>query len=941
MTRSLLGQLLRLGVGLVLAICLLATSMSAQTPGGGDGLFQQLIDKAGQLDRDVQELLKQLPKPIPTDPADQKLIATIEMPTLPTRYWVTAARTQNEYRLFVAKLTLLNLTPQLQTIEPAQITLDADGQKLTNGVVDAKAQAFPIQIGQQGFVLSQLKPTSLKIAPGMTASTWIVFGGLPRGPQVPPLKLLIAAGDTPLEIDLNAEAVKQLMVTSQRMGPRGCLALLTLNGEINLLTYSALIAELERLLEQKVTRVVIRWTDTAPPINDVQLNFWLLSSVQLFGRENQNTQFPALPTGFSEFRLAELPFANRQAIPNVGMYGGLPTSPTEIAAASPIHATTSEAVTAALRTAYEVLPRNELLSEIQTGEVMTRCAALTAGAARLSERDLPLLFELAEDREPAIQKAAIQSLRHFGDSSAIHKLLELAKSQDESVALSAVESLAASRYADAHEAVLKLLEDGAVSRKVIVKALAQNPRPRWSETIYKHVRDRDTDVGADGLQALIRVGHPHLHEVLAESLTSNDPAIRDVAYLELANRNDSVSEAVALQFTLRYLETSPPSPTMLAFLIKTKEQSAVPLLLKYLKVANVDRPGIISTLAQIGDQSVAAALAENFDGMLPAEKMIVLAVLGQLKSPLLLELAASALAAKDQSLVNGTCHILTTDGRPTAAKLLIEAFEKSDDINSLSPLSNALSSIASREARQALMKARSSPNPQKQSLARNALLNLFQNSPAARQLAIAKQFETNRDIAGATQAYGVAIQVDPEIPEVHLARGAFFLQEKKFDEALKDYDRAIQIDPDHAPSYIARANVFMRQNKFAEAQTDFEKAWSLDKTNGEALTGVGITLAIAGKFEEAITLLEEHRTKFQNDALFSYNAACVYGRAAEAVQKNEKLAERDQKLADFRAKAINDLRDSLKNGFNDLDWMKKDPDLNSLHGMPEFKELAK
>ena len=84
-----------------------------------------------------------------------------------------------------------------------------------------------------------------------------------------------------------------------------------------------------------------------------------------------------------------------------------------------------------------------------------------------------------------------------------------------------------------------------------------------------------------------------------------------------------------------------------------------------------------------------------------------------------------------------------------------------------------------------------------------------------------------------------------------------------------------------------------------------------------------------------------YRSKFPNDGLFAYNAACVYGRSAEAIAKDDKAADRDKKQADYKRLAIDDLRASLKFGFNDLEWMKKDPDLNSLHDMPEFKELAK
>lgn len=99
-------------------------------------------------------------------------------------------------------------------------------------------------------------------------------------------------------------------------------------------------------------------------------------------------------------------------------------------------------------------------------------------------------------------------------------------------------------------------------------------------------------------------------------------------------------------------------------------------------------------------------------------------------------------------------------------------------------------------------------------------------------------------------------------------------------------------------------------------------------------------MAVEGKFDEGIKLVEDVRSRFPSDGLFLYNVACVYGRGVEKLLKDDKLPERDKKLETFRRKALDDLRESKKLGFNDQDWMKKDPDLTSLHDQPEFQELS-
>jgi tetratricopeptide (TPR) repeat protein len=192
----------------------------------------------------------------------------------------------------------------------------------------------------------------------------------------------------------------------------------------------------------------------------------------------------------------------------------------------------------------------------------------------------------------------------------------------------------------------------------------------------------------------------------------------------------------------------------------------------------------------------------------------------------------------------------------------------------------------------------------------------------------------------AVELYDQAVKTDPELPDAYLGRAVSLNRLEKYPEALKDYNKVIELDDTFIPAYNGRANVLVRQNKYSEAKKDFEKVMTQDTPNGEGVTGVGICLAVEGKFEDGIKLVEEARAKYAGNGLFAYNVACVYGRAIEQLKKDEHAPDRDKKLAAFRQRAIEDLRASVKQGFNDFDWMQKDPDLKSLHDLPEFQELV-
>jgi tetratricopeptide (TPR) repeat protein len=153
---------------------------------------------------------------------------------------------------------------------------------------------------------------------------------------------------------------------------------------------------------------------------------------------------------------------------------------------------------------------------------------------------------------------------------------------------------------------------------------------------------------------------------------------------------------------------------------------------------------------------------------------------------------------------------------------------------------------------------------------------------------------------------------------------------------------AIQLDPNLPDAYSGRGHALLNLDKPVEAGKDFDKAWEQDPYNSLALTGLCLVMVISdGKPDEALKKLEESRAKFPNNAMFNYNAGCVYGRAFAHLEKDDKAADRDQRLVQYKQAAFADLKKSVEMGFQDFPLMKKDPDLKSFHDLPEFQELMK
>ncbi len=872
--------------------------------------FQALLERISKLEAEVERLKNDAPGQA-KGPADGGEVLTLVDITHLGMVYLPSGQS----RFVALQLIVANTTGKPVTLAQDQITAEIDGEvrKLETIPPEISAQGF--QYKNQSYNLQTMQPEKSRTVPaGGQISFWLVFPKLAMSNTIPKFKLKLSLGETRKEIDVNAVQRAMMALEMKRIGPRGCLALLTITGTMTVFNTQALVDEMERLVSQKIARVVVRWSADAPQPEGQILN-WLQTSTSTIGQaRNANEMFPSVPAALREFHLVK--FSDKDTTANYGYR-------VNNAGPSRIHANSADAVGAALRTAYLALPRDELLQEIREGHPLTRAAALAFGGARLDAEHLPQIFQWVGDKDLDVQKAALQTLSHFGESEAVEKLVFYVKRNDEPLSNAAIESLAGSRFGTAHEALLELLKnEPPESKKRIVQVLAKYPRPVWSDTLYEFASDTRAGLNLDAVKALVQVGHPKLVDILEAGLKGDDKPLRDYSFQILANRTDERSEKLAVDFALAALKDSPPDGTTTQLLARTKDARALPLLLEHLEKANGDRSTVINLLVQMGDQSVAEKLANKYASLQNnSEKAQILNGLRQFRHPKFRELAGAALMTSDSTLVSTAANTLMQEGHPEGEKLLIAALDKQSAAHLIHNITNALANYGTPGARAALLKAKDSSDQNKSNYAKNALLQIRQRLPEYLY------------VAQGLQRLQMAVQENDKEAKKQ--------QEK---DAIEFFELALQLDPKMPEAYAARGKVLLRQEKLAEAGKDFEKAieLKLDPEDGEVITGLALAKVVDGKLDEAVKLIKAGRGNTninKRGGLYLYNAACVYSRAVQHLSESKDATAAANKIAEYRQKALADLENSIKQGFNDFKWMAEDPDFKALKEDTEFKKL--
>jgi HEAT repeat protein len=880
-------------------------------------------DKTANTDEVLQKVLQRLEKVenelkvlkgkngIKIDPADAKLVVGLSEPFLGSQY----PGSTNEIRFFAVRASIFNLTNDAINIKPDQWTLAANSVIRKVGEMPTQLSSMSFQSGNQSYSLRTLTTQTINVAPGRNAVTWLVFASLPKGTTTPNLELkLDYAKDKNKIIDVVDYFGKQLDLDVERIGPRKALGLVSIGGELNTVSMGYLVKQLEELVEQKVARVVLRWKDGSKKM-DYNLLSWFRQVAAASGvNEVNNNMYPSIPSAISDFHLVDPTIKSSSGTTTTTSYRNGVAYRTTSNRYRNVHLDVYTAIQASLKTAYELVPRDELVEEIKSGHPFTRPAAVAHGGGRLEAKDLPVLLELVADKDVQLQKAAIKALRHFGEPEAISTLMAHAKKNQEPLSSAAIESLAGSRYAAAHEELLTLLKQEApASRKTIVKVLGQYARPIWGDTLYGFVDDTNSGVRGEALEALVRVGHVNLFAVLKKALEGKDPALSTAALRHLVAREDSESESLAMDWTLKHIEKTFPTAPMHQLLVRTKDQRAIEPLLRFLDKPGAHRSAVLNTLSQIGDERVGKKMGELFGKLSNTEKRTVLSTLHQQRSPAFYTIAPTALESSDYGLVSTTCSLLQGESTPQAVELLKNGLAKQKNSSRFSYICNALGTIGSIEARKVLQDAiGTESDTNRLNMLKSSLRNLFMRSPAMNYVRNGESQVKQNDLTKALMYLNIAVEIDPDLPAARRARGNALLRlEKPTAQQLKD------------------------------ALEDYKKYVAYDKDNSEGFTGLGLAQIRTGKVTDGIKTGEGLRTKFAAHNIYLYNMACIYSRALEAARADEKLADRDKLIKTYSEYAMRDLKAAEAKGFTDYKWMSEDPDLKALRNDEGFKALIK
>jgi eukaryotic-like serine/threonine-protein kinase len=110
--------------------------------------------------------------------------------------------------------------------------------------------------------------------------------------------------------------------------------------------------------------------------------------------------------------------------------------------------------------------------------------------------------------------------------------------------------------------------------------------------------------------------------------------------------------------------------------------------------------------------------------------------------------------------------------------------------------------------------------------------------------------------AKARDAAQSAVREDPALPEAHAVLGAVSQVDWDWANSELEYDRALQLNPDFARAIRWRAGLVLQFARFDEAIAGMEKAFKIDPYDRGAVSGYGVTLLFARRFQAAAEMLQ-------------------------------------------------------------------------------------
>jgi len=167
----------------------------------------------------------------------------------------------------------------------------------------------------------------------------------------------------------------------------------------------------------------------------------------------------------------------------------------------------------------------------------------------------------------------------------------------------------------------------------------------------------------------------------------------------------------------------------------------------------------------------------------------------------------------------------------------------------------------------------------------------------------AESFESQNRWAEAAAEYQKILDQNANVPGIHFRLGRIALSKGESEadtaEAKKEFEQELKLDPGNAAAEFSLGEIARRAGQWDVAITHFSTAAKIDSGFAEAYLALGMSLASAQKFADAVAPLERYVKIVPEDPAGHYQLAIAYDRTG----RRESAAREMQLQREAAAKA--------------------------------------
>ncbi len=220
-----------------------------------------------------------------------------------------------------------------------------------------------------------------------------------------------------------------------------------------------------------------------------------------------------------------------------------------------------------------------------------------------------------------------------------------------------------------------------------------------------------------------------------------------------------------------------------------------------------------------------------------------------------------------------------------------------------------------------------------------------------------QDLQDNQNFQQAKDLLYKAVAIDPNVAYPYFQLGWNYNKQGDFENALEIYQKYVELVPNNKRAYNNLGCAYNSLEEYDKAIGCFERVIELDSNYVFAHNNIGYNYALQGKFVESIPYFEK---AIERDSMYLrpyYNLGTVYihlhdfEKAKEWLNKFLVLDPDDfdayynlaciGSLENNKDEALKNFAKALELGFDNMEWIKQDPDLDNIRNTPKFKSLMK